>query len=118
MATGAGKSMLFMLPAAIVGSGVTVVIAPLNALLDDQLDRCEAMGIRAARWDGKRPPYWASIVLVTPEGAVSAPFGRFLDEKRNRLISVGLINLSRLSGNKAKIVSSFFERIRHASSWI
>jgi superfamily II DNA helicase RecQ len=82
MATGAGKSMLFMLPAAIVSTGVTVVIALLNALRDDLLDRCERMGIQAAKWDGKRPPYWARIVLVTPEGAVSPSFGRFLDEKR------------------------------------
>lgn len=82
MATGAGKSMLFMLPAALAHSGITVVIAPLNALRDDMLDRCKKMGIKCAKWDGRRPPYWASIVLVTPEVAVSPSFGRFIDEKR------------------------------------
>lgn len=82
MATGAGKSALFMLPASAVGSGHTIVIAPLTALLDDLLDRCERAGIPSTKWDGRRPPYWARIVFVTPESAVSAPFGRFLDALR------------------------------------
>jgi superfamily II DNA helicase RecQ len=32
IAIGLGKSILFMLPAAVSSSGVTVVIAPLNSL--------------------------------------------------------------------------------------
>lgn len=82
MATGMGKSMLFMLPASVSPGGVTVVIAPLNALRDDLQDRCDKLGIPCAKWNGLRPPYWAGIVLVTPEGAVTKAFGRFLDEKR------------------------------------
>jgi superfamily II DNA helicase RecQ len=82
MATGIGKSLLFMLPASLSPGGVTVVIAPLNALRDNLQDRCDLLSIPCAKWDGKRPPYWASIILVTPEGAVSAAFGRFIDEKR------------------------------------
>ncbi|KAE8822995.1 hypothetical protein HRS9122_10470 [Pyrenophora teres f. teres] len=82
MATGAGKSMLFMLPASVSPDGVTVVVAPLNALRDDLQDRCDQLGIPCAKWDGRRPPYWARIVLVTPESAVTKAFGRFIDEKR------------------------------------
>jgi superfamily II DNA helicase RecQ len=82
MATGTGKSMLFMLPASVSPDGVTVVVAPLNALRDDLQDRCDRLGIPCAKWDGRKPPYWARIVLVTPEGAVTKGFGRFLDEKR------------------------------------
>jgi superfamily II DNA helicase RecQ len=40
MATGMGKSMLFMLPAAVSLGGVTVVISPLNLLQNDMLDCC------------------------------------------------------------------------------
>jgi superfamily II DNA helicase RecQ len=57
IATSARKSMLFMLPTTIASTSVTVVIAPLNALRDDLLDRCEKIGIKAAKWDGKQPPY-------------------------------------------------------------
>jgi superfamily II DNA helicase RecQ len=49
IATSAGKSILFMLPAAIASTGVTVVITLLNALRDDLLDRCEKMGIKATK---------------------------------------------------------------------
>jgi superfamily II DNA helicase RecQ len=82
MATGTGKSMIFMLPASLSPGGVTVVIAPLNALRDSLQDRCDTLGIPCAKWDGRRPPYWASIVLVTPESAVTKGFSRFIDEKR------------------------------------
>ena len=83
MATGSGKSMLFMLPAAVSPEGgVTIVIVPLTSLRADLKDRCDRLGIRCAEWDGRKPPYWASIVLVTPESAVTKAFGRFIDEKR------------------------------------
>jgi hypothetical protein len=82
MATGIGKSMLFMLPAAVSPGGVTIVISPLNFLQDDMLSRCDKLGIPSAKWDGRRPPYWARIVFTTPEGAATKAFGRFLDEKR------------------------------------
>jgi superfamily II DNA helicase RecQ len=83
MGTGCGKSMLFMLPAAASqDGGVTIVIVPLTALRADLKDRCDRLGIRCAEWDGRRPPYWASIVLVTPESAITKAFGRFIDEKR------------------------------------
>jgi hypothetical protein len=80
MATGTGKSMLFMLPASLSLGAVTVVIAPLNALRDSLQYRCDELGIPCAKWDGRRPPYWARIVLVTPEGAVTKAFSRFIDE--------------------------------------
>jgi hypothetical protein len=82
MATGMGKSMLFMLPASVSPSSVSVVIVPLNLLQNDMLDRCDQLAIPAAKWDGRRPPYWARIVFTTPEGAATKAFGRFLDEKR------------------------------------
>ncbi|KAJ6194071.1 hypothetical protein J3E72DRAFT_199128, partial [Bipolaris maydis] len=44
MGTGAGKSILFMLPAS-VSSGVTVVVVPLVALRFDMKARCDELGI-------------------------------------------------------------------------
>jgi superfamily II DNA helicase RecQ len=82
MATGMGKSMLFMLPASVSSGGVTIVISPLKLLQDDMLDRCDQLGILSARWDGRRPLYWAKIVFTTLEGAATKSFGCFLDEKR------------------------------------
>jgi superfamily II DNA helicase RecQ len=83
MGTGGGKSMLFMLPAAVSPEGgITVVVVPLTALQSDLQDRCERLGIQCAKWNGTRPPYSAKIVLVTPESATTKAFGRFVDEKR------------------------------------
>jgi superfamily II DNA helicase RecQ len=82
MRTGGGKSLFFMLPAASTRTGVTIVIIPLNSLREDLKDRCDKVGISCAEWDGQRPPHWASIVLATPEAAVSTTFGRFIGEKR------------------------------------
>jgi superfamily II DNA helicase RecQ len=49
IATGLGKSLLFMLPAAVSLGGVTVVIAPLNALQDNLQDCCDELGILYAK---------------------------------------------------------------------
>lgn len=48
LSTGAGKSMCFQAPSYIRG-GLTVVFSPLVALMKDQVDRCNQMGLPAAR---------------------------------------------------------------------
>src|SRR5437764_936096 len=79
MPTGAGKSMLFMLPAWVEQGGTTVVVVPLIALRGDMMRRCKELGISCAEWEGRRPPDAAAIVLVTPESAVSEDFMTFLN---------------------------------------
>lgn len=71
MATGEGKSVLFMLPAICVPGGLTVVVVPLIALRQDMIQRCRGHGIKCAEWKAGRAIDDVSMVLVTPESAVS-----------------------------------------------
>lgn len=82
MRTGGGKSLFFMVPAASSKEGVSIVVVPLTSLREDLRDRCTKAGIRCAEWDGKNPPFWASIVLVTIESAVTKAFSRFINQKK------------------------------------
>jgi superfamily II DNA helicase RecQ len=76
MPTGSGKSMLFMLPAFVQAGGVTIVVVPLKAIRADMMVRCGAVWSNGHAVDG------ASIVLVTPEKAVSPEFGTFVSRVR------------------------------------
>ena len=82
MPTGGGKSITFMLPASCGHGGVSVVVFPLIALRQDMLRRCEIMGITCAEWSSRRPPEAASLVLVTPESAVTGDFQTFINRLR------------------------------------
>ncbi|EAW22049.1 uncharacterized protein NFIA_024280 [Aspergillus fischeri NRRL 181] len=80
MPTGGGKSMLLMVPAFATPGGTTVVVlVPLVALRADMTRRCQELGISCVLWESRRPLDAASIVLVTPESAVSPDFQTFLN---------------------------------------
>jgi superfamily II DNA helicase RecQ len=78
--TGAGKSVLFMLPAS-VSSGVSVVVVLLVALRFDMKERCDQLGIVSAEWNSRRPHEWAQIMFVTPEAAVGEVFGQYINRQ-------------------------------------
>src|SRR5262249_39071165 len=51
--TGGGKSLCYQLPALLL-PGLTVVVAPLIALMKEQIDRLQARGVVAERLDSTR----------------------------------------------------------------
>ncbi|WP_128891262.1 DNA helicase RecQ [Erythrobacter sp. HKB08] len=87
MPTGAGKSLTYQLPAAMLG-GTCVVISPLIALMHDQLRSARANGIRAATltsadadWRETMDAYRAGeldLLYVAPERASQPQFLDFL----------------------------------------
>ena len=85
MGTGAGKSLLFQLPAHSQKSGTTVVIVPLKSLEKSLHKRCQKAGISCIRWDAQKSDHMAQIVLVQPESAVGTRFAQYL----NRLEGLG-----------------------------
>jgi ATP-dependent DNA helicase RecQ len=101
MPTGGGKSLIYQLPA-LLQSGLTVVISPLIALMQDQVDRMKANGLPATfvnstlnsleRVQRERSVLRGDIKLlyVAPERLVSGNFLSFLDQV-DRTIGLSLL---------------------------
>ncbi|NUP50643.1 MAG: DNA helicase RecQ [Catenulispora sp.] len=61
MATGGGKSLCYQIPA-LVRPGVGVVVSPLIALMQDQVDALNAVGVRAGFLNSTQDPDERSLV--------------------------------------------------------
>ena len=85
MPTGSGKSLCYQIPASIL-PGATVVVSPLISLMQDQLDKLEEIGIRAAQVNSSLPreeelealasirARSSDIVFCTPERLATLEF--------------------------------------------
>lgn len=96
MPTGGGKSLCFQLPA-LLKPGLTVVVSPLIALMQDQVDALQDNGIGATflnstlNWENVRSRELAilngkiKLLYVAPERLLGEKFLPFLDRVREQI---------------------------------
>jgi ATP-dependent DNA helicase RecQ len=102
MPTGGGKSLCFQLPA-LLKSGVTLVVSPLIALMQDQVEALQKSGIPATFLNSSLlgSEVWQrqneirknqiKLLYLAPERLLSEEFLPFLDEIQARVGLAGLV---------------------------
>ncbi|RLA48019.1 MAG: DNA helicase RecQ [Gammaproteobacteria bacterium] len=99
MPTGGGKSLCFQIPA-LVREGVAIIISPLIALMQDQVDALQQLGIKAAFLNSTLAANEASsveqqllsgeleLVYIAPERLMTTPMLALLDRCRLSLFAI------------------------------
>jgi len=96
MPTGGGKSLCYQIPA-LVREGVGVVVSPLIALMQDQVDALTALGVRAGFLNSTQDPYQRrqveSAFLAGELDLLYLAPERLRVESTSRLLDRGTISL-------------------------
>jgi superfamily II DNA/RNA helicase len=94
MATGSGKSALFMAPLQwLPPASVIIVVVPFIALTQDLLEQCGRVGITASRWTGYRRAdvvQGSELVFVAAENSYHVAFANWAQEleQQKRLAAI------------------------------
>jgi ATP-dependent DNA helicase RecQ len=99
MPTGGGKSLCYQIPS-LVRDGVGIIISPLIALMQDQVEALKQLGIRAAAFNSAMPPDQQrqtermllegeiDMVYVAPERLLMDDFQRLIDNAKIALFAI------------------------------
>ncbi len=99
MPTGGGKSLCYQIPS-LIRDGVGIIISPLIALMQDQVEALKQLGIRAAALNSVMPPDQQrqtermlvegeiDMVYVAPERLLMDDFQRLIDNAKIALFAI------------------------------
>lgn len=99
MPTGGGKSLCYQIPALLL-DGVAIVVSPLIALMQDQVDALEEVGVRAAYLNSTLSPEAASeiraalrrgeidLLYIAPERLMAGGMLNFLESLKVSLFAI------------------------------